>query len=283
VAYRRSIRHLKKWGDNLVTSVTELDIASTAAEDLNRYYGLAKHQAWDVQALSWGKIAPVPEGRGSDAKRERRLAMWRSVVTQQLQADELASQVSLQLLMATADYEARLYYSTMAQDEARHYEAWLRLAKEAGGTSEPDPFLDQLGKLTMSAETLEEKVWLLQVTFEGLVIPRFHQIAGAAPGTILAEICNKLAIDDGIHHGAGVSYERILLGRATKKTRRDIARVSKMMWPLFIEHLMWRPRERAWATELMHDRDVEMLRGHRMEVLRLAADFNVDLELELSM
>lgn len=246
---------------------------------MQRYYGLAKHQAWDVKELSWGKIAPVPEGHGSDAKRERRQAMWRSVVTQQLQADELAAQVSLQLLLATTDYEARLYYSTMAQDEARHYEAWMRLAKESGGTCEPDPFLDQLGKLTLSVTTLEEQVWLLQVAFEGLIIPRFHQIASAAPGTILAEICNKLSVDDGIHHGAGVTYERLLLSRASKATKRNIVKVSKQMWPLFVEHLHWRPRERAWATALMHDRDTEMVRSHRDSILKLASDFNLDLDI----
>ncbi len=260
-------------------SVIDINFFATAAEDLKRYYGLAKHQAWDVQELSWGKIAPVPEGHGSEAKRERRQAMWRSVVTQQLQADELAAQVSLQLLMTVGDYEARLYYSTMAQDEARHYEAWLRLAKESGGACEPDPYLDKLGKLTMSADTLEEKVWLLQVAYEGLVIPRFHQIATAAPGTILAEICNKLSVDDGIHHGAGVVYERLLLSRATNKTKRGIVLLTKEMWPLFVQHLSWRPRERAWATELMHDHDREMVRSHTAEVLRLGSEFDLDLDL----
>ncbi len=267
----------------MVTPITDLNIAEDAAENMHRYYGLAKHQAWDVQDLSWGKIAPVPEGLGSEVKRERRRAMWRSVVTQQLQADELAVQVSLQLLMSTSDYEARQYYSTMTQDEARHYEAWMRLAKEAGGVCEPDPYLQQLGQLTMGADTIEEKIWLLQVAFEGLVIPRFHQIASAAPGTLLAEICNKLAIDDGIHHGAGVAYERLLLSKATKKTRRNIAKLTQQMWPLFVEHLRWRPRERAWASALLNERDLEMARSQRVDLLKLASEFNLDLELAVSM
>ena len=267
----------------MVTSITDIDIAAEAAEGLNRFYGLAKHQSWDVKDLSWGKIAPVPEGRGSDEKRERRQAMWRSVVTQQLQADELATQVAPLLLMTTTDFEARLYYATMAIDEARHYEAWMRLAQISGGTCEPDPFLDRLGQLTMNADSIEEKVWLLQVAFEGLIIPRFHQIAAAAPGTILAEICNKLAIDDGIHHGAGVCYERLLLSRATPKTRRDIVRISQEMWPLFVQHVMWRPRDREWASSLMHTRDVEMLKDHRTTILTFGADFDLDLELDLSL
>ena len=253
--------------------------AVTAAENMNRYYNLAKHQAWDVQNLPWNKIAPIPEGKGSEEKRLRRQSMWRSVVTQQLQADELAVQVSVQLLADSSDPEARLYYTTMTQDEARHYEAWSRLITLAGGTCEPDPHLDALGKMVMNVNTVEEKVWLLQVTFEGLVIPRFRQIANSAPGTMLAEICNKLTIDDGIHHGAGVCYERLLLARATPRVKRQIAKVSAKMWPLYIQHILWRPRERAMIGPLMEEHDAQMIREHKAAVMKLGADFKIDLDL----
>jgi hypothetical protein len=246
---------------------------------MRRYYGLAKRQAWDVRQLSWGQIAPVPEGIGSAEKRARRLAMWRSVVTQQLQADLIAVQCSVQLLTAAPDHEARLYYTTMTGDEARHCEAWMRLVEEVGGTCEPDPFLEKLGKLVLEVDSLEEKIWLFQVAFEGLVIPRFHQIARAAPNTILAEICNRLTIDDGIHHGSGVVYERLLLSRANARTRRSIERITREMWPMFIQHLLWRPRERAWATHAMHARDLQMVESYRQEIIKMANDFSIDVDL----
>ena len=63
----------------------------------------------------------------------------------------------------------------------------------------------------LEADTLEEKVFLMQVFFERLIIPRFRLIARSSRGTILEDICNRLAIDDGIHHGAGMAYERVLL------------------------------------------------------------------------
>jgi hypothetical protein len=138
--------------------VEKTTVAQDTAEGMQRYYGLAKRQAWDVRQLSWGQIAPVPEGIGSAEKRARRQAMWRSVVTQQLQADIIAVQCSVQLLTAAPDEEARLYYTTMTSDEARHCEAWLRLTKEVGGTCEPDPFLEKLGNLTMNVDTVEEKI-----------------------------------------------------------------------------------------------------------------------------
>ena len=57
-----------------------------------RFYELAKRQEWQVRDLPWGEIPPIPEARAgvSPEKKERRQAVWRSVITQQLQADELA-------------------------------------------------------------------------------------------------------------------------------------------------------------------------------------------------
>jgi hypothetical protein len=248
---------------------------------MTRYYNLAKRQAWDVRQLPWSDLPPVPEGTGSEIKRARRHAMWRSVVTQQLQADMIAVQCSVQLLTAAPDEEARLYYTTMTADEARHTETWLKLSHEIGGTCEPDPYLEKLGNLTMNVDTIEEKIWLFQVAFEGLVIPRFHQIAAATPNTVLADICTRIAIDDGIHHGSGVCYERLLLERANEKTRRGIERVSKEMWPLFVQHLMWRPRERAWASSALRARDVALVESQRQEVLKMARDHKLDIELPL--
>ncbi len=257
------------------------EIERITAEGMQRYYYLAKKQAWDVRGLSWGKIAPVPEGSGPQVKRARRHAMWRSVVTQQLQADMIAVQCSTQLLRDAADYDARLYYTTMTQDEARHMEAWLRLSHEVGGVCEPDPYLEKLGELAMTVDTIEEKIWLFQVAFEGLVIPRFHQIAKAAPGTILAEICNRLTIDDGIHHASGVCYERLLLEHAPKKTKRAIERVTNEMWPIFVQHLMWRPRERAWANASLRARDVALVQSQRDIVIRMAHEYDMDMDLAL--
>src|ERR687887_1015614 len=139
-----------------------------------RYYELAKRAEWQVRDLPWNDAPPVPEYKGSPQKRARRNDMWRSVVTQQLQADMLACDMSSQLLNIAPDHEAKLYYSTMVQDESRHTEAWLKLVEEAGGTAERDPHLDNLAHMTLEADTLEEKVFLMQVFYERLIISRFR-------------------------------------------------------------------------------------------------------------
>src|SRR5512138_2703995 len=137
---------------------TEVEPRAADAEDRSpyagvlRYYELAKRAEWQVRDLPWGELPPIPEYSGSPKKLARRRDMWRSVITQQLQADELAVQMSAQLFTLAPDREAKLYYTTMVQDEARHTEAWLKLIDEAGGRGERDPYLDQLVDRTLNAE-----------------------------------------------------------------------------------------------------------------------------------
>src|SRR5213592_4777854 len=249
-----------------------------------RFYELAKKQEWQVRDLPWGEIPPIPETKGTPQKIARRRDMWRSVITQQLQADELACEMSSQLLNIAPDHEAKLYYSTMVQDESRHTEAWLKLATEAGGTGERDPYLDELAHMTLEADTLEEKVFQMQVFYERLIISRFRLIARSSRGTVLEELCNRLATDDGIHHGAGMAYERVLLESADRKTRKNLVAAANRLLPEFAAHALWRPRERAWIGRAMEARDVERLREDIELGVRLAESLGLDVsDVELSL
>lgn len=262
----------------------ERQAADDAARDRKgqgvlRFYELAKKQEWQVRELPWDEIPPIPETRaGASAERkERRRAVWRSVITQQLQADELAVMMAGQLLNMAPHAEARLYYSTMVQDEARHVEAWLKLADEAGGTAERDPHLDKLVDLTLNAETLEEKVFQMQVFFERLIIPRFRLIARSSRGTVLEDLCNRLTIDDGIHHSSGVAYERILLEGASKKTKERLIKAANQLLPIFVDHALWRPKERAWIGNVMRETDVRRLQEDVMDGIRMASSLGLDV------
>src|SRR6266513_1782762 len=230
-----------------------------------RFYDLAKRQEWQVKDLPWGELPPIPEGKGSSQRRARRQDMWRSVLTQQLQADMLACDMASQLLNIAPDHEAKLYYSTMVQDESRHTEAWLKLVGEAGGTAERDPHLDNLAHMTLEADTLQEKVFLMQVFYERLIISRFRLIARSSRGTVLEDLCNRLATDDGIHHGAGMAYERVLLQDADR------------LLPEFAAHALWRPKERAWIGRAMESRDVERLKEDLELGVRLAESLGLDV------
>src|SRR5919197_3458674 len=242
-----------------------------------RFYELAKKQEWQVRDLPWNELPPIPEGKGSPERRTRRRDMWRSVITQQLQADMLACDMASQLLNIAPDHEAKLYYSTMVQEESRHTEAWLRLAGEVGGTGERDPHLDTLAHMTLEADTLEEKVFQMQVFYERLIISRFRLIARASRGTVLEDLCNRLTTDDGIHHGAGMAYERVLLMNASAKTKRRLVDAANRLLPIFVEHALWRPKERAFIGSAMRSRDLENLKKDLEIGVRLGEAVGLDV------
>jgi hypothetical protein len=242
-----------------------------------RFYELAKRAEWQVRDLPWNDAPPIPEYKGSPQKLARRKDLWRSVVTQQLQADEIAVAMAAQLFTTAPDPEAKLYYTTLVQDESRHTEAWLQLVELAGGMAERDPYLDKLAHMTLEADTLEEKVFLMQVFYERLIIPRFRMIARSSRGTVLEDLCNRLAIDDGIHHGAGVAYERVLLANADKKIKGKLVDAANLMLPIFVQHTLWRPKAREFVGALMREADLRMLRDDIENGVRLARSFGLEV------
>jgi 1,2-phenylacetyl-CoA epoxidase catalytic subunit len=246
----------------------------SAYEGVLRYYELAKRAEWQVRDLPWKDMPPVPEYKGSPQKLARRRDMWRSVVTQ---ADELAVEMATQLFRMAPDPEAKLYYTTMVQDESRHTEAWLRLVDAAGGRGEPDPYLDLLAQMQIDAETLEEKVVNMQVFYERLIIPRFRLIARSSRGTVLEDLCNRLTVDDGIHHGSGMAYARVLIEQAPEKTKKKIVESSNRMLPIFAKHALWRPKARELVGALMRDTDVRRLREDLETGVRLATSLGLDV------
>ncbi len=248
-----------------------------------RYYELAMRAEWQVRDLPWGEAPPIPEYSGSPQKVARRQDLWRSVITQQLQADELAVEMAAQLFAIAPDPEAKLYYTTMVQDESRHTEAWLKLAEDAGGRAERDPYLDQLAHMTLDADTLEEKVFLMQVFYERLIIPRFRMIARATRGTVLEDLCNRLTVDDGIHHRSGMAYERVLLANAGTTTKNRLVEAANRMLPVFVQHALWRPKAREVVGRLMRETDIRMLREDIETGVRNAESLGLDVgEIQLS-
>jgi hypothetical protein len=245
--------------------------------EVYRYYTLAKRAEWQVRDLPWNDLPPIPETKGSPQKQARRRDIWRSVITQQLQADQLAVEMAAQLFSLAPHHEAKLYYTTLVQDEARHTEAWLKLIAMVGGTAERDPYLDQLARMTLDADTLEEKVFQMQVFFERLIIPKFRMIARSSRGTVLEDMCNRLAVDDGIHHGSGMAYERVLLEDASKKTKEKLVKAANRLLPVFVQHELWRPRERAWIGSAMRTADVARLRREIENGVRMAESLGLDV------
>jgi hypothetical protein len=257
--------------------VTEAPAPAGTEPEVFRYYELAKKQEWQVRDMPWKDLPPIPETTGAPPRVEKRRGIWRSVITQQLQADSLAVEMAAQLLEGARHHDAKLYYSTMAQDEARHVEAWLRLIGEAGGPTERDPYLDKLAAIFLGLDELEVKVFLMQVFFERMIIPRFRLIARSSPGTVLADLCKRLTIDDGIHHSSGMAYERVLLRTASKQTKELMIKEASRMLPIFADHVLWRPKERAFITSAMRAHDVARLKAEIEDGIKIASSLGLDV------
>jgi hypothetical protein len=243
------------------TSASKIVIARDLS-GVTRYYNRALAAAWDInEDLPWTELPPVPEPRpGLPAHRRReRKGIWRSVVGQQLQADQLAIIMAEELYGAAPDPEAQDYYSTLVDDETRHTEAWLMLTKLVGEASDRDPYLDELVRMVREADTVEEKIFLMQVFFERAIIGRFNEIIKRAEGTVLAALCQKLKIDDGIHHGAGVAYEQALLANGSKRQKSKIGKIAAQAFPVFAGHVLWRPQERKRVSRLMRKEDISRI------------------------
>ena len=110
----------------------------------------------------------------------------------------------------------------------------------------------------------------MQVFYERLIISRFRLIARSSRGTVLEDLCNRLTVDDGIHHRAGMAYERILLQHASKKTKERLVEAANRLLPTFVKHALWRPKERAFIAGAMRSIDVQRLQEDIEEGVRLA-------------
>ena len=93
------------------------------------------------------------------------------MITQQLQADQFAVEMAAQLLNLAPHPEAKLYYSTMVQDEPATPRRGSSSRTMPAASRSAIPISTSLAKMTLDAETLEEKVFQMQVFFERLIIP----------------------------------------------------------------------------------------------------------------
>ena len=76
---------------------------------------------------------------------------------------------------------------------------------------------------------------------------------------MLEEVCNRLATDDGIHHGAGMAYEEGAARRAGKKMNQRLVDAANRLLPIFVKHALWRPKARS-DRSLMYERDIQRLK-----------------------
>ena len=136
--------------------------------------------------------------------------------------------------------------------------------------------------MTLEADTLEEKVFQMQVFFERLIIPKFRRSPAprAAP-------CSRTSATGSRSTTASTTApawrtSASLLEHASKKTKDKLIAAANQLLPVFVQHELWRPRERAWMGSAMRSADVARLRSELENGIKMAQSLGLDVsEVEL--
>lgn len=244
---------------------------------LKSFYRAAKKRTWTVEGLGWNELPPVP---GMEDERFR--LIWASVVKQQLQADLIAVEASSQLLISVPEHEAKMYYSTMVQDEGKHVEGWSQLVDSLDEVDAHNPYLQELGEMILDPGLeIEQKVVGFQVVFEGAVIPAFKDISDAARKTVLGEMSRRLIRDDSIHHHSGVAYAEYLFSKAPASLKKDISKTAEQYLPLYLESITWRPPARRWLDRFMKERDRASIQSNKMFIAHALSRLDIPVPFDI--
>jgi ribonucleotide reductase beta subunit family protein with ferritin-like domain len=246
-------------------------------KQLKQFYRAAKKRTWTVEGLGWNDLPPVP---GMEDERWRMI--WASVVKQQLQADIIAVEASTQLLLAVPETEARMYYSTMVQDEGKHVEGWTQLVNSLDNVEAHNPYLEELGEMILDRDLIiEQKVVGFQVVFEGAVIPAFKDISESARKTVLGEMSSRLIRDDSIHHHSGVAYAEYLFSKAPPSLKKDISRAAAQYLPVYLESITWRPPARRWLDRFMKERDRASIDSNKLFIAQALSRLGIPVPFDI--
>lgn len=224
-------------------------------------------------------------------RRQMLIKIWLSILGQQLQADRGAIHMAsaIRREVPQKDEIAQDYYDTLVRDEVVHTEVWERMAEgllneyfrlqgeefdgNIDGFLETDPHLAKLIDIVMEADTIQEKIFLMQCFFEAAIIPKFKQIKSMAQDTngrilekmpegseiitTIESFCNKLMADDEIHHRSGMRYMEYILPGTSLSVRSQVFRTAQQAVQPYWQHAQWRPEVRR-RIRVFGDSDVEM-------------------------
>ena len=76
---------------------------------------------------------------------------------------------------------------------------------------------------------------------------------------------------------SGVAYERVLLEGASKKTKDRLIKAANQLLPIFVEHALWRPKERPWIGGVMREADLRRVQDDVRDGIRMASSMGLDV------
>jgi ribonucleotide reductase beta subunit family protein with ferritin-like domain len=209
---------------------------------IRRLYNLGKKLNWDAEIdIDWEQkprklsdeeiefIHPFmeyPEYTSmSDQDKDnfnKHMHAW--TISQFLHGEQGALLVASQLVSCAPTYNAKLYASSQAFDEARHVEVFTKYLNDQVGlrypiSNELKSLLDKI--LTDSRWDL--KFIGMQIVIEGLALSAFNAIKAITPSAVLHDILDLVIRDEARHVTFGVNYLEEFVSTLSEEEKNDRA------------------------------------------------------------
>jgi hypothetical protein len=208
---------------------------------IRKLYRLGKERNWNADYdVDWNQrypksSSPMIEGGEnpfagwepfealSDAKKTE--FGWHShawTLSQFLHGEQGALLVSSQLVSCAPTYDAKLYASSQAFDEARHVEVFGRYLHDKVGITYPvNKHLKALIDKVLTDERWDLKFIGMQLVIESLALAAFHVQRAMAADPLLRSIIDLVVRDEARHVAFGVNYMEQFVKALPENERED--------------------------------------------------------------
>jgi len=209
---------------------------------IKRLYNLGKQLNWDPQIdINWDQKARVltedernfimafkdyPEFTALSEQDQQRFMKHMNAWTmsQFLHGEQGALLVASQLVSCAPTFNAKLYASSQAFDEARHVEVFTKYLHEQVGLRYPvSNALKSLLDKILTDERWDLKFIGMQIVIEGLALSAFNAIRAITPHPVLADVLDLVIRDEARHVTFGVNYLEEYTKTLTEQEKNDRA------------------------------------------------------------
>ncbi len=209
---------------------------------IRRLYNLGKQLNWDAEVdINWDQPArelsdeeiefihpfvDYPEytamSEQDQANFNKHMHAW--TISQFLHGEQGALLVASQLVSCAPTYNAKLYASSQAFDEARHVEVFTRYLNEQVGLRYPisNELKSLLDKILTDARW-DLKFIGMQIVIEGLALSAFNAIKAITPSKVLHDILDLVIRDEARHVTFGVNYLEEFVSTLSEEEKNDRA------------------------------------------------------------
>jgi len=145
-------------------------------------------------------------------------------ISQFLHGEQGALLVASQLISCAPTFNAKLYASSQAFDEARHVEVFNKYLDERAGLRYPvNNALNSLLDKILTDERWDLKFIGMQIVIEGLALSAFQAIKTITPDPSLSDLLGLVIRDESRHVTFGVNYLEEFIKTLTEEEKNERA------------------------------------------------------------